>query len=185
MELKSPEKEKIIDREEVLDKIEKATNEEYETIWDNGGRIAIQKKKSNVKKGLRSKNSGGQFELRVRKDLEKKGWIVTKWSNNFDLEEKKIIPAKRIFNPFSKIMTIGTGFPDFIAFQILSDGKYKLIGVEVKINGTLNKEEKEKCEEYLNGKTFGEILIAKKVKEKNKIRVEYINVEETLGRMRK
>ena len=74
--------------------------------------------------------------------MEEKGWVVDKWSNNIDLEKEILIPAKRKFNPFSKVMAIGTGFPDFIAFQLLEDSRYKIIGVEVKMNGTLSLEEK-------------------------------------------
>jgi len=135
MELKRPETEKEIDREKVLEEIERASNKGYVTEWDSEGRIAIQKDKSKIKRGKKSKASGGQFELRVRKDLEVKGWIVDKWSNNFDLEEGVVIPAKRKFNPFSKVMTIGTGFPDFICLERRGD-LYKVIGVEVKMNGT-------------------------------------------------
>jgi hypothetical protein len=185
MELKSPEKEKVLDREEVLDEIKKASQESYETIWDEGGRIAIQKKKSEMKKGKESRASGAQFEARVRKDLEARGWIVDKWSNNLD--EGKIVPAKRVFRRFKAnmgVMTIGTGFPDFVCFQKMGE-YYKIIGVEVKVNGTLSKEEKEKCSWYLDKKVFNEIMIAKKIKEKNRIRVEYIDVLEILKKMRK
>ena len=186
MELKSAEKEKVLDRKDVLEEIEKASKEEYETIWDENGRIAIQKKKSEMKKGKESRASGSQFEARVRKDLEDKGWIVDKWSNN--LNEGKIVPAKRVFRRFKAnmgVMTIGTGFPDFIAFQNMDNNLYKIVGVEVKVNGTLSKEEKEKCAWYLEHKIFSEIWIAKKIKEKNKIRVEYCDVKEILERMRK
>ena len=81
------------------------------------------------------------------------------------------------------VMTIGTGFPDFVCFQKRGD-LFKVIGVEVKMNGTLSRIEKEKCAWYLNNGIFSEILIANKVKEKNRVRVEYVNVEETLKRMR-
>jgi hypothetical protein len=183
MELKRRETEKEIDREKVLEEIERAASKEYVTEWDDTGRIAIQKSKVKVKKGKKSKASGGQFELRVRKDLEAKGWIVDKWSNNFDLEEGEVIPAKRKFNPFSKVMTIGTGFPDFVCFEKRGD-LYKVIGVEVKMNGLLNRVEKDKCLQYLNNGIFSEILVARKVKEKNRIRIEYTDVEDILKRMR-
>lgn len=156
---------------------------EHEVSFDENGNIIL-KKKSLVSKGKKSKSSGGQFELRVRKDLEEKGFIVDKWSNNIDLETKSVHPAKRKYNPFAKVMTIGTGFPDFIAFQKREDKRYEIIGVEVKINGTLNRIEKEKCKLYLEKETFSQILIAKKVKEKNKVRVEYTDAKEILERMR-
>ena len=184
MILKSVKIEKELQRKDVLDEIERASNESYETIWDENGRIAIQKKKSKMKRGSKSRAHGGQFELRVRKDLEDKGWIVDKWSNNVDLEERKLITAKRKFNPFNKVMTIGTGLPDFIAFQRKENGDYKIIGVEVKMNGNLSKVEKEKCAWYLKNGIFSEILVSRKIKERNKIRVEYVDVVKILKRMR-
>jgi len=155
----------------------------YKASFDDSGKVVL-KKKSNIKKGKKSKTSGGQFELRVRKDLEEKGWIVDKWSNNINLEEKNVIPAKRKFNPFSKVMTIGTGFPDFIAFQLMDGKLYRVVGVEVKTNGNLSREEKEKCRVYLNKKIFNEILVAKKLKLKNKVFIEYTSFGKIEKRMR-
>jgi len=171
-------------REEILEKIGRASSEEYKTEWDKDGKIGIQKEKSKIKKGKKSKASGGEFELRVRKDLETKGWVVDKWSNNVDLALMKIHPAKRKFNPFSKVMAIGTGFPDFVALQ-KREKFYEVIGVEVKTNGTLNKEEKAKCKFYLDNGIFSEILIAKKKKVKNRVSIEYVEVGKILGKMRR
>jgi hypothetical protein len=158
-----------------------------------------------VKQGKRNRANGASFELRTRKDLQEQGWIVDKWSNNVELpisteesEEKhgyanyypgKIIPAKRKYNAFSKVMAIGTGFPDFIAFRNISYGDedngkssmYEAIGVECKTNGTLDKIEKEKCRWYLDNRIFGKILIASKTKVKNKIVIKYENFEERYG----
>jgi len=100
---------------------------------------------------------------------------LDKWTNNVDLETKKLVKAKRKFNPFIKILSIGTGFPDFIAFK--RKGKlYDIIGVEVKGNGWLDKTEKGKCKFLLDKKIFSRILIAKKAKERGKI--EYIDFAE-------
>lgn len=159
---------------------------EYKPVVLEDGTVKL-KKKSKIEKGKRSKAKGGIFELRARKDLEEKGWTVDKWSNNLDLESGKIHPAKRRFARFNSsmgVMTIGTGFPDFIAFQKMGEN-YKIIGVEVKINGKLSREEKEKCKRYLEKETFSEILIAHKVKEKNRVRVEYVNVLDIINRMNK
>ena len=75
----------------------------------------------------------------------------------------KLISAKRKFNPFTKFASFGNGFPDFIAFKhIIIQGLIKdnanlekvmntsylahqIIGIEVKSNGYLDKEEREKC----------------------------------------
>lgn len=49
-----------------------------------------------VKRGKKSKASGAQFELRVRKDLEER-WIVSKWPNNVEFTNKltDLIPIVR------------------------------------------------------------------------------------------
>lgn len=152
-----------------------------------------------VKKGKKSRIAGKDFELRVRKDLESKGWVCDKWTNNVELPKRelnseedyeeypvnelygKLIPAKAKFNPFTKsIMMNSGGFPDFICFKFIKkndypyeDMSYMVIGVESKMDGKLNKEEKEKCVWILKNKIFSRILIASKIKIKNKIHVHY------------
>lgn len=138
------------------------------------------KKRNYSRQGKLNRAAGSRFELKVRKDLESEGWILDKWTNNVDLEEKKIVPAKRKYNPFLRALSIGTGFPDFIGIKI---GKKKdIIGIEVKRNGYLSKDEKSKCKFYLNKKLFSKILIAKAIKEGRKINIEYINFEKKYGR---
>jgi hypothetical protein len=101
------------------------------------------------------------------------------------MKRGKLVRCKPKFNPFTKRLIMNTGgFPDFIAFQRKENGDYRVIGVEVKINGLLSKEEKEKCKWYLDKKVFSEILVAKKVKEKNKIHIEYTPIKEIIERMR-
>ena len=143
--------------------------------------------------GSMSRAGGGQFELRVRKDLEDKGWVVDKWSNNVDLPQLdskhqtgqgKLVPCKRKFNPFNKVMTIGTGFPDFVCFDRRGD-LFEVIGVEVKMNGNLSREEKLKCCWLLERGIFSQILVASKVKEKNRVRVKYLDFLEVRKGMRK
>ena len=157
-----------MDKEKILEMIEKAGSEEYETSYDEKG-IPISKKKSNVKKGKKARAGGSQFELKVRRDLEDKGRVVDKWSNNVDLDEDKIVIAKRKYNPFKKMLVVGTGFPDFISIKNIREGIYSVIGVEVKMNGILSKTEKEKCVWYLKNKVFSEIWIAKKGDKRGKI----------------
>lgn len=169
---------------------------EHDIDFDDEGNVVL-KKKVKVRMGSKSRAGGSQFEARVRKDLEEKGWVVDKWSNNVDLDEGKIVPCKRKTiplkhgmagikgNPFVRmISTIGTGFPDFVCFQLMEGGKYKVIGVEVKMNGNLSRVEKEKCVWYLDRKVFSEILVASKKKVKNRVRVVYVDFEEIAGRMR-
>ena len=113
--------------------------------------------------GKKNRDAGARFELKVRKDLEAKGWIVDKWSNNVEFRAPnakevgealqltgsgfsaqkvgKLIPAKRKYNPFKKVMVIGTGFPDFICIKNIN-GVFEVVGVEVKKRGYLDKAEK-------------------------------------------
>lgn len=131
----------------------------------------MQKKEKRIM-GRKSRAAGARFELKVRGNLESDGWVVDKWTNNVDLEEGKLIKAKRKFNPYRKVLGIGTGFPDFIAFR--PKGKnYEVTGVEVKGNGLLDKSEKEKCIFLLENKIFSKILVAKKGKKRGEI--EYID----------
>ena len=157
-------------------------------------------------RGKKSKASGARFELKVRKDLEKKGWIVSKWMNNVELHNDedvnefpftvgKLVPAKHKFRGPGIPMSIGTGFPDFIAFKIarldyikkglkfqtnlvlegfvqrslLYSGIYELFGVEVKSKGYLDKTEKEKCKWLMKNHIFSKILIASKGKKRGEI----------------
>ncbi|MBS3071239.1 hypothetical protein J4407_02990 [Candidatus Pacearchaeota archaeon] len=168
-------------KEKIMEMLRKAGSEEYEISWDDAGIPYKQKKKTEIKRGKKSRAKGAKFELRVRKDLESKGRIVDKWSNNVDLEKEEMFPAKRNYNPFFKVMTIGTGFPDFISIKHIHDGLYSVIGVEVKTNGILSKTEKEKCAWYLKNEIFSEIWIAKAFKNGKKIEVGYDNFSEKYG----
>lgn len=131
-------------------------------------------KKKKRRQGKLNRAAGARFELKVRGNLESDGWIVDKWTNNVDLEEGKLVKAKRKYNPYKKVLGIGTGFPDFIAFK--RKGKnYEIVGIEVRTIGYLSKEEKEKCTWYLKNKIFSKILIAKSVREGRRINVHYID----------
>ena len=48
--------------------------------------IEIPKKIDYKKQGKRNKAMGADFERRTRKDLEEKGWKVSKYSNNVQFE---------------------------------------------------------------------------------------------------
>ena len=167
-------------KEKIMEMIQKAGSEEYETSWNKAGVFSTSKKKSEVKKGKSSRAKGARFELKVRADLESKGRFVDKWNNNVDLDEDKIIIAKRKYNPFSKVMTIGTGFPDFISIKRIHEGAHSVIGVEVKMNGVLSKIEKEKCAWYLRKGIFSQIWIAKKGEKRGQI--EYDDFMEKYGK---
>lgn len=42
-----------------------------------------------VKQGKNNRAKGKSFELKVRADLEKKGWIVDRWTNNVEFTEEE------------------------------------------------------------------------------------------------
>lgn len=124
--------------------------------------------------GKNSRKQGKAFELKVRHDLEKKGWIVERWSNNVDLEKGLLISAKHTFNPFTKAMSAGNGFPDFLAIcepeflnikpQNVDGCSSKLMSIqliECKMNGKLDKIEKDKIEWIKNNLKIP-VIIAKK-----------------------
>ena len=148
---------------------------EHKATFDEKGNVIL-KKRSKIKSGRLARASGARFELKVREDLISKGWVIDKWQNQVDLENAKIIPAKRKFNPFKKMLVVGTGFPDFVAIKFIREGIYDVIGVEVKINGLLSKEEKEKCWWLLEKKIFSQILIAKKSEKRGEI--DYVDFKE-------
>lgn len=135
--------------------------------------------------GKKNREKGQRFEVKVRKELEKKGWIVDRWSNNVEIDGgelfisthttvkwPKLVPARP--GPFN-LRT--TGFPDFITFRVspyFDDDKvyHEVIGVECKSGGYLTKEEKEKCKWLIENNVFSKILIAKKGKKRGEI--EYV-----------
>jgi hypothetical protein len=143
---------------------------------------AEEKQKDPVKQkmGKLSRQRGMLFETKVREDLEKKGWIITKWMNTVDFERDKVGPAMRKWNPFTKALSIGTGFPDLLCYKKNGD-LFEIIGVEVKTNGTLDKFEKGQALWYLEKGVIPRILIAKKVKSKEdarKVEIEYVDFRE-------
>lgn len=133
--------------------------------------------KSNFsKQGKKNRAAGRRFETKVRENLESMGWIVNKWMNTVDYTKNKIVPAKRRYNPFLKVLSIGTGFPDFVCFKRISEGNYEVIGLEVKGNGYLDQVEKGMCFWLIENKIFSRILIAKKGNKRGEI--EYIDFSE-------
>jgi hypothetical protein len=136
--------------------------------------------KKNSLRGKRNRAAGRRFEAKVRAELEKLGWIVSKWMNTIDYNKEgktgKLIPAKRKYNPFLKALSIGTGFPDFICFKKNPKGCYEVIGLEVKRNGYLDQIEKGMCHWLIENKIFSKVLIAKKGKKRGQ--VEYIDFKE-------
>lgn len=156
----------------------KKKDSEYDVCWDDNGKPKL-KKKSKINQGKFSRAAGSRFEAKVRNHLESEGRIVDKWTNNVDLESDKVVPAKRKYNPFKKILVIGTGFPDFISIKKINEDSHRIIGVEVKMNGILSKTEKEKCAWYIKKGIFSNIWIAKKGEKRGA--VDYVDFKERYG----
>ena len=131
--------------------------------------------------GKKSRAQGKAFELKVRHNLEERGWVVCKWGNNVDLKANKLIIAKHTFNPFTKAMSAGSGFPDFIAFKKTKSPFFRLIAVESKMTGVLDKTEKLKVEWLLNNNIFGIILIASKGDKRGEIIYEQYGGRNLMG----
>ena len=127
--------------------------------------------------GKKSRAQGKKFELDTRHDLEKKSYIVCKWTNTVDITEDKIISAKSKYNPFTKrVMSEGSGFPDFVCFKkalfkdkegnVKSSKYFKVVGVESKKAKYLDAKERRICKWYLEHNTFSEIYVAYPLKDK-------------------
>jgi hypothetical protein len=112
------------------------------------------KNPNKIKQGKANRAAGKRFELKVREDLEKNGWIVFRNSNDVEeLISKNPLEweggcafkqAKSKWNPFTKRpMMTQAGFPDFICIRKRATG-FEVQFVECKINGKLDKIEKEK-----------------------------------------
>ena len=122
---------------------------------------------NNKLQGKRNRARGQRFELKVRKDLKSKGWIVDRWSNQVEWLEDNINkpPEKRegklVKAKSNRFRMRTTGFPDFVCFKLANYGSLcHVVGVEVKSNGILSKIEKEKCKWLLDNKIFSKIFIA-------------------------
>ena len=138
------------------------------------------------KQGRKNRTNGRDFEVKVRHNLEGKGWIVCKWQNNVEFMPDtagKLIPARRKYNPFTKFCSFGNGFPDFIAHREITNKPnnvskmYEVMGIEVKSKGYLDKEEREKCEWILKNNIFSKILIASKGERRGEIEFEEFKIK--------
>jgi len=130
------------------------------------------------KLGKKNRAAGKKFEVEVKEDLESKGWILCKWSNQIEFDKAtgsgKLVGAKPKWNPFKKtIMYSNVGFPDYLAFRRTSNILMEIILVECKKNGYLDPEEKKKCSWLAEKKIVDKIFIAKK--KDNKIEYNEIN----------
>ncbi len=99
------------------------------------------------KQGKQNRAKGLAFELKTRKELEKMGFIVNKWSQNVDLKKGIMHPARNKYIPRKGLMP-GLGFPDFVTLMKTGSTRrnlkyrHNVRWVECKTNNTLSKEEK-------------------------------------------
>ena len=156
--------------------------------------------KSNKRElGRKSRAAGKRFESKVREDLEKKGWIVFRNTNDVEIEinedrikkeikrqvenagckligEIEVNPpfkatfkqAKSKWNPFKKCpMMTQSGFPDFIILAGM-EPEFEVKFVECKMNGYLDKIEKQKVE-WIKTNLKIPVIIASKGKKRGEI----------------
>ena len=160
-----------------------------------------------VAQGKKAKASGSEFELRVRKDMSEKGWVVDKFGNNVEFDSRftdkitmkttghqllqgtgKLIIAKNKWAGPNRPMMMGAGFPDFschkktTAVDMDNNMLYAVIGIECKCDGWLSQLERQKCRWLLDNNVFSKILIAEKTKPKNRIVIVYHDFEEKYGK---
>jgi len=87
------------------------------------------------------------------------------------VKKGKLVKVKNKFRGKGIPMMLGAGFPDFIAFKLKYHlgNNYFVIGVESKMNGKLDKIEKEKCKWLLDNGVFSKILVAQKGEKRGSI----------------
>ena len=95
--------------------------------------------------GRKSRAAGKRFEVKVRDDLEDKGWIVVRWNKN--VEDNHLITSRGKFNPFTqRVQNMSSGFPDFLCIKTGYEIGWDVQLVECKLRGILSKKEKEKID---------------------------------------
>lgn len=120
-----------------------------------------------------SRQIGADFERRVRKDIESKGWFVCKWQNQVDLKNNCIVPAKPGYYKLAQ-----TGWPDFLCYRQSSYSKrYHVLGVEVRVDGYITPDEKKKIQFYLTTGVFNKFFVASKLKVKNRVVIRYKEIK--------
>jgi len=146
------------------------------------------------KLGKANRAAGKRFEIKTREDLEEKGWIVFRNSNNVEFVKVESIngdniaipfgqtmakfkQSKSSWNPyFNRAMMTQSGFPDFIAIKpkakTSNEIVFEVIFVECKINGYLSKEEKAKVT-WIKNNLFIPVSVAKRGKKRGEI--EYLH----------
>ena len=111
----------------------------------NAATVILSKNPVNIKRGKNNRAAGKAFELKIREDLEKSGWIIMRNSNDVEFEKiDKVVyrngmekglesswsgifkqaKPKWVFNPMLKRrvpISSQTGFPDFICIKFVGE----------------------------------------------------------------
>lgn len=111
----------------------------------------------NEQKGRKNRKEGAEHELECRDYLINEGYTVSKWKN--DVKEGELVPAKNLFWGKGRAVSLNSGFPDFVAFKLLDNGHYEVLGVEAKSNGYLTPEERIKMQYYLDNHIFSKLYV--------------------------
>lgn len=129
------------------------------------------------KMGKASRAAGKRFELKVRADLESKGWIVFRNSNDVKpnkLSQTTFSQTTGHWNPFTnRIMTAQSGFPDFICVKQYYSKEFYVLSSEVqfvesKMAGYLGDIEKEKVK-WIKDNLKIPVIVAFKGKKRGEI----------------
>lgn len=160
-------------------------------------RVCEAKIETKIKMGKHSRAAGKRFELKVREKLEQEGWIVDRWTNQVEFEEfpgddgvpfttGKLVPIRAKWNNFTKrLMMNSGGFPDFICIRYFDNlgticnvcdnaitfgGQFfEVQFVECKMNGVLDKLEKQKVE-WIKTNLKIQVIIASKGNKRGEIK---------------
>ena len=73
--------------------------------------------------GKRSRSQGAIFERRVRDDLESKGFICDRWTNNVELPYLRCVPMDSITPKEHEKLRCNSQFLDFMQTLVKHDGK--------------------------------------------------------------
>jgi len=152
------------------------------------------------KLGKKGRAAGKSFELKVRADLEKQGWIVFRNHNDVEFEmctrmnavtfehpenckcntKGKFKQAKSKWNPFTKMpMALQSGFPDFVCIQChegwdtYAAGCFEVQFVECKIERNIDKIEKAKVE-WLKSNFHIPIVLARRGEKRGTIKYDLV-----------
>lgn len=173
--------------EKVDKKAQGKKNRKKGSEWEKIVRVDLESKGWIISKWQNQVEFGvcenGEFQSRNWKDC------VLQNGKHYPGVNGRLVPCRMNFRGKGIPMMLGAGFPDFVVYKKLEDTEilrsksirltefngeiieeaadnfFVVLGVEAKVNGYLNPEEREKCQWLLANNIFSKILIAFKNKE--------------------